>query len=60
MSRRRLLRDIFGQLQDIKDAEEVYKDSIPENMAERIRCAEEGLDALDGALEGLSEAVDVY
>jgi hypothetical protein len=58
--RRRLLLDIFGQLQDIRDAEEAYRDSIPENMAERIRCAEEGLDALGGALEGLGDAIDVY
>lgn len=58
--RRRLLHNLFGQLQDIRDAEEAYRDSIPENMAERIRCAEESLDALDGALEGLSEAADAY
>jgi hypothetical protein len=58
--RRKLLCDLFKQLQKIKDAEEAYRDSVPENMAERIRCAEEGLDALDGALEALSDAVDVY
>jgi ssRNA-specific RNase YbeY (16S rRNA maturation enzyme) len=58
--RRKLLGDIFRRLQEIRAAEETYRDFIPENMEERVRRAEESLDVLDAALESLGEAMDAY
>jgi molecular chaperone GrpE (heat shock protein) len=64
--RRKSLRDIIDQLEELKDAldtlkeeEEEYRDNIPENMqgSERYEIAEAACDNLDSAVDSLDEVI---
>ena len=53
--RRKLLGVLMGQLERVKDAEEEYKENIPENLQGSVRYenAEQAIEALEEALEAL-------
>ncbi len=64
--RRKSLRDIIDQLEELRDAldtlkeeEEEYRDNIPENMqgSERYEIAEAACDNLDSAVDSLDEVI---
>ena len=56
--RRSALRRITAQIEALKDAEEGYRDRIPENLqgSERYEAAERDVSLMETALESLSEA----
>ena len=56
--RRKLLGTLMEQLERIKDAEEEYKENIPENLQGSVRYenAEQAIEALEEALEALYRA----
>ena len=56
--RRKAVKSIVSQLIVIRDAEEQYKDNIPENLrnSSRYEAAEQTVEILEEAIELLSEA----
>jgi len=57
-SRRKAITAIIGQLENIRDAEEKYKQNIPENLqnSSRYESAEHAVEAFDEAIGILGEA----
>lgn len=56
--RRKLLNSLICQLEGIKDAEEAYKDRIPENLHGSVNydAAVQSIDEMEEALESLGRA----
>jgi len=54
--RRKAVSDILTVLGEILEAEEAYKDGIPENFANRIEVAEECIEMLSEAINSLQDA----
>ena len=56
--RRKSVKSIINQLNVIRDAEEQYKENIPENLknSSRYTSAEQSIESLEGAIELLNEA----
>ena len=56
--RRKLLRGLMQQLEQIKDAEERYRDAIPENLqgSANYDAAEQSISVIEEVLDALSDA----
>ena len=56
--RRKAVSDIITQLTEIRDAEDTYKENIPENLkaSSRYESAEQAVESLDEAIERLEAA----
>ena len=56
--RRKAVTDMLTQLAEIRDAEDTYKENIPENLkaSSRYESAEQAIEALDEAIERLEAA----
>ena len=57
-NRRKEINNVIKRLEQIRDAEEQYKENIPENLksGEAYEAAESAVDIIDQAIELLSEA----
>lgn len=52
------LQTLQGELEEIINEEESYKDNLPESMVNRIEQAEDALSSMDDALTHLIDAID--
>jgi flagellar biosynthesis chaperone FliJ len=56
--RRKAVKSIVSQLEDIRDAEDEYKENMPNNLksSSRFSNAEKAIEMLDEAIEQLNES----
>lgn len=52
------LQTLQGELEEIMDEEESYKDNLPEGMVNRIEQAENAISFMDDSLTHLIDAID--
>ncbi len=52
------LQALYGELEEIIIEEESYKDSLPENMVNRVEQAEDALSTMNDTLMNLMDAID--